>query len=70
MWDESRDDVKSSWLLWIGPHMCYNDRDKKKQRCESEQIYKTYLSSDCSLKLENMKSESLVIVDKNATVNL
>lgn len=70
MWDESRDDVKSSRLLWIGPHMCYIDRDKKKQRCESEQIYKICLSSDCSLKFENMKQESLVIVDKNATVNM
>lgn len=50
--------------------MCYIDRYKEKQRCESEQNYKIYLSSDCSLKLENMKLESLVIVDKNATVNL
>ena len=30
---------------------------------------KVYLSSDCSLKFENIKAESLVIVDKNATVN-
>ena len=50
--------------------MCYIDRYKEKRRCESEQIYKICLSSDCSLKLENMKLESLVIVDKNATVNL
>ena len=31
---------------------------------------KNYLGSDCSLKLENIKSESLVIVNKNVTVNL
>ena len=31
---------------------------------------KTYLSSDCSLQLENMKPESLVIVDQHATVNM
>ena len=41
-----------------------------KQSCEREQNIKGYLSSDCSLKLENMKLESLVIVDQHATVNL
>ena len=35
-----------------------------------EQIPNTRLSSDCSLQLENMKVESLVIVDQHATVNL
>jgi len=34
------------------------------------QSQKTHLSSDCSLQLENMKPESLVIVDQHATVNL
>jgi hypothetical protein len=40
------------------------------QRRESEQITKGCLSSDCSLKLDCMKLESLVIVDQHATVNL
>ncbi len=31
---------------------------------------KTHPSSDCSLQLENMKPESLVIVDQHATVNM
>ncbi len=31
---------------------------------------KNHLSSDCSLHLENMKVESLVIVEQHATVNL
>ena len=31
--------------------------------------HKTDLSSDCSLQLENMKSELLVIADQNAAVN-
>ncbi len=31
---------------------------------------KIYLSSDCSLQLEGMKAESLVIVEQHATVNL
>ena len=35
-----------------------------------ELISNHHLSSDCSLQLENMKSESLVIVDQHATVNL
>ena len=34
-----------------------------------EQIPKNYLSSDCSLQLDCMKLESLVIVDQHATVN-
>ena len=50
--------------------MCYNGKYKMKQRREPEQNTKTCLSSDCSLKLENMKLESLVIVDQHATVNL
>ena len=35
----------------------------------SELISKNRLSSDCSLQLESMKLESLVIVDQHATVN-
>ncbi len=31
--------------------------------------FKHYLSPDCSLQLENMKLESLVIADQNAAVN-
>ena len=34
-----------------------------------EQNLKNHLSSDCSLQLESMKLESLVIVDQHATVN-
>ena len=40
--------------------------------CESaswSQTLKTFLSPDWSLQLDSMKSESLVIVDQNATVN-
>ncbi len=36
---------------------------------ERELIPKSRLSSDCSLQLESMKLESLVIVDQRATVN-
>ena len=35
-----------------------------------EQILNFRRSPDCSLQLENMKLESLVIVDQHATVNL
>ena len=36
---------------------------------EAELISKSYLSSDCSLQLESMKLESLVIADQHAAVN-
>ena len=42
---------------------------KSKQWCKPERMHKTYLNSDCSLQLESMKLESLVIVDQHATVN-
>ncbi len=35
----------------------------------SSKSSKSYLSSDCTLQLECMKLESLVIVDQRATVN-
>ena len=68
--EEGGDDVKSSWPLWVGLHMCYNGIYKKKLWCESVQTFKKCLSPDCSLQLESMKSESLVIVDQHATVNM
>ena len=39
------------------------------QLSNGELIPKNRLSSDCSLQLESMKLESLVIVDQHATVN-
>jgi hypothetical protein len=50
--------------------MCYNGDNKGKQLCEYEQNLKNHLSSDCSLQLESMKLELLVIVDQHATVNM
>ena len=41
----------------------------EKQSREGEQIYKKHLSSDCSLQLDCMKSESLVIANQNVAVN-
>ena len=38
-------------------------------RGDPAQISKSRLSSDCTLQLECMKVESLVIVDQHATVN-
>ena len=67
--EEGGDDVKSSWPLRVGLHACYNGDYKGKQYREVEQILKSHLSSDCTLQLECMKSESLVIVDQHATVN-
>jgi hypothetical protein len=39
------------------------------QKGDLEQIYKNYLSSDCTLQLGYMKLESLVIADQHAAVN-
>ena len=67
--EEGGDDVKSSWPLQAGLHTCYNGGDNGKRSREAKQISKSRLSSDCTLQLECMKLESLVIVDQNATVN-
>ena len=67
--EEGGDDVKSSWPLRAGLHTCYNGGDSGKQWREPEPILKNRLSSDCTLQLECMKVESLVIVDQHATVN-
>ena len=67
--EEGVDDVKSSWPLRAGLHTCYNGGDNGKQLGNLEQIPKNRLSSDCTLQLECMKLESLVIVDQHATVN-
>ncbi len=42
---------------------------QQEARREVKQILKRYLSSDCTLQLECMKLELLVIVDQRATVN-
>ena len=67
--EEGGDEVKSSWPLWVGLHACYNGIYKRKRNREVEQILKRYLSSDCTLQLEYMKLESLVIADQHAAVN-
>ncbi len=67
--EEGGDDVKSSWPLWAGLHTCYNGGDSGLRSRKGELISKSRLSSDCTLQLGCMKSESLVIVDQHATVN-
>src|ERR1700710_2406898 len=67
--EEGVDDVKSSWPLRGGLHTCYNGDYRGLQTCEGELIPKSRLSSDCTLQLECMKSESLVIADQHAAVN-
>ena len=67
--EEGGDDVKSSWPLCPGLHTCYNGGDSGKLGRETMLISKSRLSSDCTLQLECMKVESLVIVDQHATVN-
>ena len=67
--EEGGDDVKSSWPLRAGLHTCYNGGDSGQRDSNVELISKNHLSSDCTLQLECMKLESLVIVDQHATVN-
>ena len=45
------------------------DGTKGREAARWSQSHKAVLSSDWSLQLDSMKSESLVIVDQNATVN-
>ena len=59
--EEGGDDVKSVWSLCPGLHTCYNDRYRRRQCREAEQIPKTGLSSDWSLQPDSMKLDSLVI---------
>ena len=59
--EEGGDDVKSVWPLRPGLHTYYNAWYNGKQYREVEQILKTRPSSDCSLQLDYMKSESLVM---------
>ena len=67
--EEGGDDVKSSWPLRAGLHTCYNGGDSGKRKGDLEQIPKSRLSSDCTLQLECMKLELLVIADQHAAVN-
>ena len=67
--EEGGDDVKSACPCSPGRHTCYNGIYNKTQYREMEQIYKICPSSDCSLQLESMKPESLVIANQNVAVN-
>ncbi len=55
--------------LRAGLHTCYNGGDSGQRDREVELISKSHLSSDCTLQLECMKLESLVIADQHAAVN-
>ena len=55
--------------LRVGLHTCYNGIYNRKQDGDIKQILKKYLSSDCTLQLECMKLELLVIADQRAAVN-
>ncbi len=67
--EEGGDDVKSSWPLCPGLHTYYNGRYSRSQYRKVELILKAGLSSDWSLQLDSMKSESLVIADQQAAVS-
>ena len=54
------DDVKSVWPLHPGLHTCYNGWSRGQRHGDMKRIPKTSPSSDWSLQLDSMKSESLV----------
>ena len=62
--EEGGDDVKSSCPLYPGLHTCYNGWYNGSLIREEELIPKASLSSDPSLQLDWVKSESLVIPDQ------
>ena len=53
----------------MGLETCYKGGDSEQLGREATLISKNRLSSDCSLQLESMKLESLVIVHQHVTVN-
>ncbi len=59
--EEGRDEVKSSWLLRLGLHTCYNGVYSGSLPSNGSPILKTRLSSDWGLQFDPMKLESLVI---------
>ena len=70
------DDVKSSCPLCSGLHTCYNGKDSvtmgrtaSSEPARASKSLKPILSSDCTLQLECMKSESLVNADQHAALN-
>ena len=67
--EEGGDDVKSSWPLWAGLHTYYNGGYNGMLPRERWLNPKICLSSDCTLQLACMKSESLVIAEQHAAVN-
>ena len=67
--EEGGDDVKSSWPLRVGLETCYNGYDSEQLGREAVLISKRTLSSDCTLQLECMKLESLVIAHQHVAVN-
>ena len=67
--EEGGDDVKSSWPLRPGAAHVLQMAHTKRSDLASSGPHKVRRSPHFSLQLDSMKSESLVIVDQNATVN-
>ena len=53
----------------MGLETCYNGSDSEQLSREAKLISKSSLSSDCSLQLDYMKLESLVIANQHVAVN-
>ena len=62
--EEGGDDVKSARPLRPGRHTRYNGRYRRQRNRKAEQIPKAGPSSDCSLQLDYMKMELLVMASQ------
>ena len=70
VWEEGGDDVKSAWPFdTLGDTRDTMAGTEGCQVARRSQSQKTGLSSDRSLQLDSLKSDSLVIGDQNAPVN-
>src|SRR5690606_5639587 len=67
--EEGGDAVRSSWPSWARLHTRYNRGDRWQLDSDVMLIPKTRLISDCTLQLECMKLQSLVIAEQHAAVN-
>lgn len=66
--EEGEDYVKSLWLLWLGPHTCYNSLYNVLLLGDKVSIIKVNYSTDCRLQLVYMKQDSVVISNQHVEV--
>jgi len=66
MSDESGDDVKPLWPLWVGLHICYNEDVSSRVENSFSPRNKRSPSTDRFLQFERVKEESPVIANQTS----